>query len=717
MARTTPRPVRRTGPALIASATILAGCSPVKPASAPVPPVAAVKPYKVASPHGTRVDNYYWLRDDTRAAPEVLAYLEAENDYKDAMLAHTRGLQDKLYGEIVGRIKQDDASPPQLDHGYWYYTRFETGREYPVYCRRRGTMDAPEEVLLDGNAMGEGKAYFNIGSFEISPNNRLMAYTEDTVGRRQYVLRFKDLATGRILPDAVPNVDPGIAWANDDRTVLYVEKDPETLLGYKVRRHALGADPAGDPLVYEERDRSFYLGVARSKSDRYLFIGLESTLVSEWHYADASDPRLRFRPVLPREAKHEYQVEHRGSDFIIRSNWQARNFRILRAPVATSADKRTWRVVVPHSAKVLIERFDVFQDYLAINERSGGLRKIRIKPWIRGKQFYVEAAEPAYTATLAHTPEFASPIVRYQYTSLTTPATTYDYDMRNGTQTLVKREPVLGAFDPANYVTEFVHAPARDGARIPVSLVYRKGVARDGTAPLLQYGYGSYGASMNPAFSSVRLSLLDRGFVFAIAHVRGGEELGRAWYDDGKLLRKKNTFHDFIDVTEFLVARRYAARDKVFATGGSAGGLLMGAVINLRPELYRGIVTQVPFVDVVTTMLDESIPLTTNEFDEWGNPKKKTYYRYMLSYSPYDNVKAQDYPAMLVTTGLWDSQVQYYEPAKWVAKLRATKTGAQPLLFHINMEAGHGGKSGRFRQFRERAMEYAFLLDQAGIRE
>lgn len=709
--------MRRTGPALIASATILASCSPVKPASAPVAPVAAIKPYKVVSPHGTRVDPYYWLRDDTRTAPEVLAYLKAENDYKDAMLAHTRGLQDKLYQEIVGRIKQDDASPPQLDHGYWYYTRFETGREYPVYCRRQGTMDAPEEVLLDGNAMGEGQAYFNIGSFEISPNNRLMAYTEDTVGRRQYVLRFKDLATGRTLPDAVPNVDPGVAWANDDRTVLYVEKDPETLLGYKVRRHALGADPATDPLVYEERDRSFYLGVARSKSDRYLFIGLESTLVSEWHYADASDPQLRFRPVLPREAKHEYQVEHRGDDFIVRSNWQARNFRILRAPVATSADKRTWRVVVPHSAKVLIERFDVFQDYLAINERSGGLRKIRIKPWARGKQFPIEAAEPAYTATLVHTPEFASPIVRYQYTSLTTPPTTYDYDMRSGTQTLVKRDPVLGDFEPANYVTEFIHAPARDGARIPVSLVYRKGVARDGTAPLLQYGYGSYGASMNPSFNSVRLSLLDRGFVFAIAHIRGGEELGRAWYDDGKLLRKKNTFNDFIDVTEFLVARKYAAPDKVFATGGSAGGLLMGAVINLRPELYRGIVTQVPFVDVVTTMLDESIPLTTNEFDEWGNPKRKGYYRYMLSYSPYDNVAAHDYPAMLVTTGLWDSQVQYYEPAKWVAKLRATKTGAQSLLFHINMEAGHGGKSGRFRQFHERAMEYAFLLDQLGIRE
>ena len=704
---------------LVASASLLAGCSLVKsvPPSPPTPPVAAIKPHPVVSPHGTRVDEYYWLRDDRRAAPEVLAHLQAENEYKDAMLAPTRGLQETLYQEIVGRIKQDDSSPPRLDHGYWYYTRYETGRDYPVYCRRRGTMQAPEEILLDGNALAEGKDYFNIGAFEISPDNRWMAYTEDSVGRRQYTLRFKDLATGKTLAEAVTNVDPGIVWANDNRTVLYVEKHPETLLGYKVRRHALGTDPAQDPLVYEERDRSFYMGVARSKSDRYLFIAVESTLVSEWHYADADDPALRFRPVLPREARHEYQVEHHGDDFIVRSNWQAQNFRILRAPVASSADKRSWRVVVPHSSKVLIERFEVFRDFLAINERSGGLRKIRIRPWARGKAFHIEADEPAYTATLQYTPEFGSASVRYLYTSLTTPQTTYDYDMRTGARTLVKREPVLGDFDPARYATEFIHAPARDGARIPVSLVYRKGVPRDGSAPLLQYGYGAYGASMNPSFSSVRLSLLDRGFVFAIAHIRGGEELGRDWYDRGKLLRKKNSFNDFIDVTEHLVARKYAAADKVFAMGGSAGGLLMGAVINQRPDLYRGIVTQVPFVDVVTTMLDESIPLTTNEFDEWGNPKKKTYYRYMLSYSPYDNVKAQDYPAMLVTTGLWDSQVQYYEPAKWVARLRATKTDRNPLLFHINMEAGHGGKSGRYEQYRERAMEYAFLLDLLGVRE
>jgi len=576
-------------------------------------------------------------------------------------------------------------------------------------------MDAPEEVMLDPNVLGQGKGYYNIGSYEISPDNERVAYTEDAVGRRQYVLRVKNLRTGETYPDAVPNVDPGAAWANDNRTILYVEKDPETLLGERVKRHTLGTAAAADTLVYEEKDHSFYMGVAKSKSERYIFIALQSTLVSEWRYADADDPALTFRAVLPREPKHEYQVEHLGDDFIIRTNWRAANFRLMRAPVRRSADKSAWRVIVPHASNVLIEGFDVFRGYLAVNERSGGLRKVRIKPWGKGREFYVQSDEPAYTATLDTSPELDSEVVRYVYSSLTTPASTYDYNMRTGEQVLVKREPVLGDFDPARYTTEFVHATARDGTKVPVSLVYRKGFRRDGTAPLLQYGYGSYGYSMDPTFDSQRLSLLDRGFVFAIAHIRGGQEMGRAWYEDGKLLRKMNTFTDFIDVTEFLVKQGYADKARVFAAGGSAGGLLMGAVANLRPDLCRGIVTQVPFVDVVTTMLDESIPLTTNEFDEWGNPKQKTYYDYMLSYSPYDNVRAQAYPAMLVITGLWDSQVQYYEPAKWVAKLRATKIDANPLLFHINMEAGHGGKSGRYQRYRDRAMEYAFLLDQAGL--
>jgi len=679
------------------------------------PPVAAQKPYDVPSPNGSRPDPYYWLRDDTRQSPEMLAYLNAENAYKDAVLAPTKALQEKLYEEIVGRIKQDDSTPPTLQRGHWYYKRYETGKEYPVYCRRAGSKDAPEHVLLDGNAMAQGKAFFQIGSYEVSTNNELLAYTEDTVGRRQYTLRFKNLRTGETYADAIANVEPGVAWANDNRTVLYVEKDPVTLLSERVRKHVLGTDASQDALVYEEMDHSFYLGIGKSKSNRYLFIALDSTLVSEWRYADANDPKLAFRPVLPREAKHEYQVEHLGKDFIVRTNWQAPNFRLMRAPVKSSGDKSTWRDVVPPAGDVLIEGFDVFRDYLAINQRSGGLRKVRIKPWGAGQEFYVQSDEPAYTATLGATPELDSETVRYEYSSLTTPVSTYDYNMRTGERVLVKREPVLGDFDPARYTTEFVFAHARDGTKIPVSLVYRKGMKRDGSAPLLQYAYGSYGYSMNPTFSSLRLSLLDRGFVFAIAHIRGGQEMGRAWYENGKLLKKMNTFTDFIDVTEFLVKAGYGAKDKMFASGGSAGGLLMGAIANLRPDLYRGVVTQVPFVDVVTTMLDESIPLTTNEFDEWGNPKQKPYYDYMLSYSPYDNVRAQAYPAVLVITGLWDSQVQYYEPAKWVAKLRATKTDANPLLFHINMEAGHGGKSGRYQQYRDRAMEYAFLLNQAGL--
>ncbi|MGH8442888.1 MAG: S9 family peptidase [Nevskiaceae bacterium] len=680
------------------------------------PPVAARKPYDVPSPNGARSDPYYWLRDDTRKSPEVLGYLNAENAYKDAVLAPTQSLQQKLYDEIVGRLKQDDSTAPVLRRGHWYYKRYETGKEYPVHCRRAGSMQAPEQVLLDGNALAQGKSFFQIGSYDVSPDNELLAYTEDTVGRRQFTLRFKNLRTGETHDDAVANVEPDIVWAGDNRTVLYVEKDPVTLLSERVRRHALGAKGA-DPLVYEEKDHSFYLGVARSKSDKYLFIALQSTLVSEWRYADAKDPQLKFRPVLPREAAHEYQVEHLGDDFIVRTNWQAPNFRLMRAPLKGSADKSTWRDVVPHAADVLIEGFDVLRDYLAINERSGGLRRIRIKPWSGAAEFHVKSDEPAYTATLGANPDLDSTTLRYEYSSLTTPVTTYDYDLRTGERVLVKREPVLGDFDPARYVTEFVFAAARDGTRIPVSLVYRMGFKRDGSAPLLQYAYGSYGFSMNPSFSSPRLSLLDRGFVYAIAHIRGGQEMGRAWYENGKLLKKMNTFTDFIDVTEFLVKQDYGAKDKVFAMGGSAGGLLMGAVANLRPDLYRGIVTQVPFVDTVTTMLDESIPLTTNEFDEWGNPKQKASYDYMLAYSPYDNVKAQAYPAMLVETGLWDSQVQYYEPAKWVAKLRATRTDANPLLFHINMEAGHGGKSGRYEQYRERAREFAFLLWEAGIEQ
>ncbi len=682
------------------------------PSSAPVPPIAAKKPYQVPSPFGAREDDYYWLRDDSRQSKEVLNYLDSENAYRDAAMAPTNALQQQLYNEIIGRLKPDDASVPVHKHGYWYYTRFEPGLDYPIYARRRGSMSAPEQVLLDGNDMAKGHEYFRIGATAVSPDGKLLAYTEDDVGRRQYTLKIKNLVTGSTLADAVTNVEPEAVWAADNKTLLYIEKDPVTLLSVRAHKHKLGADPAKDPLVYEEGDHSYYMGIAESRSEKYLFIELQSTEQSEWRYADASDPSLRFKTVLPREAKLKYQVEHLAKDFIIRTNWQAPNYRIVRAPIATSADKQSWTDVVPHSADALLENFQVSTHYLAVNERSGGLLKLRILAWDGSKNQLIASTEPAYTMTLVDTPGIDSSVLRYVYTSLITPPTTYDYDMHSGHKQLQKTEAVLGGFDTKNYVTEFLHATARDGKQVPVSIAYRKGTKLDGTAPLYQYAYGSYGYSTDPEFSSDWLSLLDRGFVIAIAHIRGGQELGRQWYEDGRLLHKKNTFTDFIDVTEFLVGHRYCAKDKVFAQGGSAGGLLMGAVANMAPQDYRAIIAYVPYVDVVTTMLDESIPLTSNEFDEWGNPKQKVYYDYMLSYSPYDNVRAQDYPAMLVYTGLWDSQVQYFEPAKWVAKLRATKTDHHPLIFGVDKAAAHGGRSGRFQRYHDTAREYAFILTQ-----
>jgi oligopeptidase B len=683
----------------------------------PKPPLAAMKPHEVKSPHGTRVDEYYWLRDDTRANPEMLAYLAAEDAYKDAILAPVRPLEDKVYGEIVARIKQDDAGVPFRERGYWYYWRYENGKEYPVHARKAGTLDAPEQVLLDEDERAQGHDFYEVGELEVSPDNRILAYAEDTVGRRQFTLRFKDLATGKMLPDVITSVEADVAWAADGRTVLYVEKDPQTLLGNKVRKHVLGTDPKNDPVIYQEHDGSFYLGVDSSKDGRYVFIGLQSTVSTEQHYAAAADPKLEFRVILPRERDHEYQADHFDGRWIIRSNWQAPNFRLMEAVVGESLDRSQWRELVAHRTDTFVDDFSVFRGFLAIEERSGGLRKVRIRPWAGGKDFYIACDEPAYVTGLGDNEEVESDQVRYVYTSLTTPATTYDYDVRTGQRVLLKQEPVLGGFDAQNYVTEYLWAPARDGEKVPVALVYRKGFRRDGSAPLLQYAYGSYGASTDPNFSLPMISLLDRGFVYAIAQIRGGQELGRRWYDAGRLLNKQNTFNDFVDVTRFLVKEGYADPKRVFARGGSAGGLLIGAVVNQAPQDYKAIVAHVPFVDVVTTMLDESIPLTTNEYDEWGNPAEKKYYDYMLTYSPYDNLKRQAYPAMLVTTGLWDSQVQYFEPAKWVARLRRLKTDDNVLLFRVNMEAGHGGKSGRFQAHREQAEEYAFILDQARIKD
>jgi len=667
-----------------------------------------MRSHRVSSPNGARDDVFYWLRDDTRTDPDVLSYLQAENQYTEAMLAPVQPLIDRLYTEIVARLKQDDSTVPVRYHGYWYSIRFATGQEYPIVVRWPDAPGAEEVILLDGNALASGQPFFQLGGYEISPDNRLLAYTEDTVGRRQYRLRVKDLETGTLLPDVIENVDAGVAWAEDNRTLLYVEKDPVTLLGRRIRRHRLG-DSGEDALVYEEPDESFDLTVERSKSERYLLIASESTTSSEWRYAPVDDPEFDFKVVVPREDDHEYQLDHLDERFLIRTNWQALNFRVVEVPVAQAADRTQWRDVIAHDPEVFIQDFELFRTFVAVSERSQGLMNVRVQRWGEAP-FHLTADDPAYTMALGSNPELDTTRLRYVYTSLTTPGTTYEYDLADGSRTVLKREPVLGDFDPANYVSEFIWAPARDGERIPVSIVYRKGTPLNGTAPLYQYGYGSYGLSMEPAFSSSRLSLLDRGFVYAMAHIRGGQELGRRWYDAGRLEQKWNTFNDFVDVTDYLVARGYCARDKVFAAGGSAGGLLMGVIANVAADRYAALVAHVPFVDIVTTMLDTSIPLTTLEYDEWGNPNEAAAYAYMLSYSPYDNIRHQPYPAMLVTTGLWDSQVQYYEPAKWVAKLRRHNTGSRPLLLHVNLEAGHGGKSGRYEHMREVAREYAFVI-------
>jgi oligopeptidase B len=680
-------------------------------ADVPSAPIVAKKSYQVPSPNGAREDYYYWLRDDTRESKDILDVLNAENAYTESFLGPTKALQDELYEELVGRIKQDDASVPVLRSGWWYYTRYETGHEYPIYARRRASMSAPEQVMLDGNALAAGKAFFQIGAWSVSPDGRLLAYAVDEVGRRQYKLRVKNLDTGAMLADSVANIQPNLVWANDNKTVLYVEKDLVTLLGVRVRKHKLGSRAVKDPLVYEELDHSFYIGLIRSKSEKYLFIALRSTTQSEWRYADAGNKELPFKTAIPREPNHEYQVEHVGRDFILRTNWRAHNFRVVRAPVAGVSGKNRWKDVISARANAFIQSYEVFESYVAVNERSGGLMKLRVKSWDGKRDFMIASSEPSYVMELVRTPNLETTKVRYTYASLTTPRTTYEYDMASDEKTMLKAEPVLGEFYSANYKTEYLHATASDGALVPISIAYRIGTKLDGSAPLYQYAYGSYGICSDPAFQPNWISLMDRGFVVAIAHIRGGQEMGRGWYEQGRLLSKKHTFADFIAVTRHLVRKKYAARDKVFAQGGSAGGLLMGAIANLAPQTYRGIIANVPFVDIVTTMLDETIPLTTNEFDEWGNPKQKSYYDYMLSYSPYDNVKAKSYPAMLVTSGLWDSQVPYWEAAKWVAKLRATKTDSNPLLFKVNMEAGHGGKSGRFQRLRETAIEYQFILN------
>ena len=705
-------------PVLFFLTTLPQGCKKgevdKKPSVTIEPPVAKIIPKELTAHGHTRIDNYYWLNQ--RENPEVLAYLEAENAYKDAVMAHTEDFQEKLFQEIVGRIKQTDMSVPYKDQGYYHYTRYEEGGEYPIYCRKKGSLEAEEEIVLNVDEMAKDHDYYSVAGYSTSSDNNLIAYGVDTVSRRLYTLYFMDLSTRQVFDEQIPNTSGRAAWANDNKTVFYMLKDTTTLRSYKVMKHVIGTPVSEDKEIYVEKDETFSTYVYKTKSKKYMIIASSHTLSSEYHFLDADDPDGKFRIIQPREMDHEYSVDHYKDKFYIHTNLDAKNFRLMETPV-NKTTKENWKEVIPHRDDVLLQGFEVFKNYLVLSERKNGLTQIRVIKWMDNSEYYLDFGEEAYLAYISTNPDFDTDLLRYGYTSLTTPSSTYDFDMITKEKTLLKQQEVLGDFDPDNYVTERHYASVRDGTKVPISLVYRKGLKKDGNNPLLLHGYGSYGASREPTFSSVRLSLLDRGFVYAIPHIRGGSEMGRYWYEEGKLFNKKNTFYDFIDCAEYLIEQKFTNPDKMFAMGGSAGGLLMGAVVNMRPDLWEGILAGVPWVDVITTMLDSSIPLTTSEYDEWGDPNKKDYYDYMLSYSPYDNVEAKDYPAMLITTGYHDSQVQYFEPAKWVAKLRALKTDDNPLIFHINMGGGHGGVSGRFRRFRETALEYAFMLDLVGIKE
>ncbi|MEO6165809.1 MAG: S9 family peptidase [Candidatus Binatia bacterium] len=665
--------------------------------------------------HGhLRVDDYYWLRE--RDNPEVIRYLNDENAFAAKAMAHTQEFEKKLFEEIKGRIKQTDLSVPYKREDYFYYTRFEEGKEYPIYCRKLGSLDAREQVMLDGNGLAQGHEFFSIGGSAVNSGQDLLAYAIDTQGRRIHTTYIKSLTSGAVLADVIANVTENLAWGNDNRTLFYGKQDEITLRQHQIWRHIVGTDPANDQLVYQEDDETFSTYIFKTKSKRYLLLVSAQTITHEYRYLDADDPGGAFKIFLPRARGHEHQIDHIADRFLIRTNDQARNFRLMATPVAQPG-REYWREIIPHRDDVYLSDFDLFKDYLVLEERALGLTQIRVVPWSGIGAHYLEFAEPAYRAHLGANMEFDTNILRFDYTSMKTPQSIYDYDMDTGQRRLLKQEEVLGGFNADDYVTERLHARAVDGTEIPLSLLYHKGLKKDGQNPTVLYGYGSYGASIDAGFASPRLSLVDRGFVFAIAHIRGGQELGRQWYDDGKLLKKKNTFSDFVACAEFLISERFTHSEKLFAMGRSAGGLLIGAVSNLRPDLFKGVVAEVPFVDVVTTMLDASIPLTAGEYDEWGDPHKKEFYDYMMSYSPYDNVARINYPAMLVTGGLHDSQVQYWEPAKWVAKLRELKTDDNQVLLKINMDAGHGGASGRFRRHQETAFSYVFLLDLAGIKK
>jgi len=687
---------------------IMISCSP----GTPVAPTAEKMPHELELHGDVRVDDYYWLRERTN--PEVLEYLEAENAYTSSMMAETEAFQEELFEELKNRIEPNDSTVPALFHGYYYYKRYESSLEYPIHCRKQGSVEATEEIIIDVNQIAEGHDFCSVRGVAVSPDTRLLAWALDTVGRRKYAINFTDLETGEVISDVIPDVTGNLTWANDNRTLFYAKQDPETLRSHQIYRHVLGTDPAQDVLVYEETDPTFSVYIWKTRSEEYLLIHSDQTLTSEVRYLDADNPQGEFQVIAPRERGVEYSADHVGNRFIIRTNLEAENFRLMRAPV-TRPGRANWRELIPGRDDAFLQDVEVFRDFMVVTERRDGLRHLRIIPWNGSEEYEVEFDDPAYVTWVDDNHEFDTRVLRYGYSSPNTPETIYDLDLATRERTLLKKETVLGGFNSANYTVERQMAPARDGIEVPVSLVYQTGLQLNGSNPALLYAYGSYGSSMEARFRPEIVSLLDRGFVFAVAHIRGGQEMGRWWYEDGKLLKKRNTFTDFIDCAQFLVDRGYTSSDRLFARGGSAGGLLMGAVSNMAPDLFRGIIANVPFVDVVTTMLDGDIPLTTAEFDEWGNPEEREYYDYMLSYSPYDNVEAKNYPAMLVTTALEDSQVQYFEPAKWVAKLRTMKTDNNPLLFKTEMAAaGHGGVSGRFKQYRETALEYAFMLGVLG---
>ena len=687
----------------------------------------AKKIAKEITTHGhTRIDNYFWMRlsDEQKEAEspdqqtsDVLAYLNAENDYLKSVMKPTEGLQDNLYKEIVGRIKQDDASVPVAVNGYSYYSRYEEGQDYPFYCRKKVNAESKEEIMLNGPEMAKDQDYFAIGSRAVSENNQLLAYSTDLVSRRQYTIHIKHLETGDLLSDSIANTSGSITWANDNKTIFYTKKDPVTLRSFQIYSHVIGTAVTDDKLVFEETDETFSCGIFKTKSRKYLMIGSSQTLSTEYRYLDANHPEGEWKIIQPREPDLEYSVDHFEDDFYIVTNLEAKNFRLMKTSIKNT-EKSNWEEVIPHRSNVLLEGIDIFQNHLVVSERKDGLNQLRVIKWTDNSEHYIDFNDPAYSANTFANPEFNTETLRFNYTSLTTPNTVYDYNLNSKDRKQMKQQAVLGGkFSPDNYSSERLTATARDGAQVPISLVYKKGTELNTETPLLLYAYGSYGYSMDPTFSSVRLSLLDRGFVYAIAHIRGGQEMGRQWYEDGKLLKKKNTFYDFIDCGKHLIAQKYTSAAHLYAQGGSAGGLLMGAIINIEPALWNGVIAAVPFVDVVSTMLDETIPLTTFEFDEWGNPKEKAFYDYMLSYSPYDNIEQKDYPNLLITTGYWDSQVQYWEPAKWIAKLRDYGTDDNLLMMRCNMDVGHGGASGRFQRYKETALEYAFLLDLENIKQ